>query len=93
MTKYSGSNYCDSYWWSSLLYVQNYVNPGKLCFGHSWYLMVDMQLYFISPLILYPLWKFGRRAIVFIVLLIVGSMGYVLAIYLVNDFRIAAIRQ
>lgn len=26
----SWTNFCDSYWWSSLLYVQNYVNPTSI---------------------------------------------------------------
>lgn len=93
MIKYSATNYCESYWWTSLLYIQNYVNPGKLCYGHSWYLMVDMQLYFLSPIILYPLWRYGKRFIVFIVLMAAGSMIYVFAVFMVYEFRIATIRQ
>ena len=29
--------------------------------GHSWYLAIDMQLYILSPLIIWPLWKYGPR--------------------------------
>ena len=28
-----------------------------MCMGHLWYLAVDMQLFWLSPLILYPLFK------------------------------------
>ncbi|KAJ8911825.1 hypothetical protein NQ315_012555, partial [Exocentrus adspersus] len=52
---------CERYWWTSLLYLQNYVNETYvLCIGHTWYLSVDMQLFFISPLILIPLWKYSK---------------------------------
>lgn len=80
---------CDKYWWSALLYVQNYVNPNRICLGHSWYLSVDMQLYLVSPLIVYSLWRWGRRALIVIAGLILASMGCVLGSFLVNDFWLA----
>ncbi|CAH1104299.1 unnamed protein product [Psylliodes chrysocephalus] len=46
---------CKVYWWSALLYIQNIFNVDRMCVGHSWYLNVDMQLYFFSPLILWLL--------------------------------------
>ncbi|XP_026315718.1 uncharacterized protein LOC113227060 [Hyposmocoma kahamanoa] len=42
---------CRINWWSSLLFVQNYILP--TCLPHSWYLAIDMQLYILSPLILF----------------------------------------
>ncbi|CAK1540700.1 unnamed protein product [Leptosia nina] len=52
---------CRNWWWSTLLYVQNYVNPNDICIQHSWYLAIDMQLHIISPLIL--VWVFsGKRS-------------------------------
>lgn len=41
-------DYCRRYWWTSLLYVANYVNPDTPCMGQAWYLMVDMQVRFYS---------------------------------------------
>ncbi|RZC34464.1 nose resistant to fluoxetine protein 6-like, partial [Asbolus verrucosus] len=49
---------CKYYWWSTLLHVQSYVNPGFLCILQTWYLTCDMVFYYFSPLILYPLWKY-----------------------------------
>ncbi|XP_018568699.1 O-acyltransferase like protein [Anoplophora glabripennis] len=51
---------CQRYWWTALLYVQNYVNDGIYCLDHTWYLSIDMQLYILSPLILLPLWKYPK---------------------------------
>ncbi|KAG5866663.1 hypothetical protein JTB14_004654 [Gonioctena quinquepunctata] len=56
-------NNCKDYWWSTLLFVQNYVNVDKMCVGQSWYLNVDMQLYLFSPLILFLLQKYTKTAI------------------------------
>uniref|UniRef100_A0A8D8A1J5 Nose resistant to fluoxetine protein 6 n=1 Tax=Culex pipiens TaxID=7175 RepID=A0A8D8A1J5_CULPI len=78
---------CEQYWWSALLYVQNYVNPNQLCIGHSWYLSVDMQLFLLSPLIIYPLWRWGPRVLIAVAVLILASMGCLLSVFLVNDLR------
>lgn len=44
------------------LYIQNILNPGETCLGHTWYLSVDMQLFIISPLILIPMVKYRKYA-------------------------------
>ncbi|KAJ3619361.1 hypothetical protein MTP99_005049 [Tenebrio molitor] len=66
---------CANYWWSALLYVQNYVNVNDMCIRESWYLNVDFQLYLISPVLLYPLWKYPRVCLSFLVLCILGFVG------------------
>jgi peptidoglycan/LPS O-acetylase OafA/YrhL len=71
----SNSRNCEEYWWAALLHVQNYVNPSRLCFHHSWYLSVDMQLFWAPPLIIYPAYKLGRKFIWTIPLMIVLTMG------------------
>ncbi|XP_068082674.1 nose resistant to fluoxetine protein 6 [Anabrus simplex] len=60
---------CDNYWWTNLLYVQNYVNPMELCISQGWYLAVDMQLYWLSPLLLVPLWKWPKVGLAMVGLL------------------------
>lgn len=87
-----GIDMCKNNWWSTLLFVGNLATPGKLCFGHSWYLMVDMQLYFSSPLILYPLWRFQKHFSIMIpVIFLIASISviYVFVIFLVKDLRIS----
>lgn len=87
-------NQCEEYWWSTLLYVANYVNPGQLCFGHSWYLIVDMQLYVLSPLILYPLWRFKSHlkfTVPLIFLIASVSVIYMYLIFYLNEFRVSSL--
>ncbi|XP_058811134.1 nose resistant to fluoxetine protein 6-like [Topomyia yanbarensis] len=79
---------CSQYWWSALLHIQNYVNPRNMCLGWTWYLSVDMQLYIISPALIYPLWRYGKRVLIGIGLLALLSMGCVFTTFLVNDLRI-----
>ncbi|XP_035785910.1 nose resistant to fluoxetine protein 6-like [Anopheles albimanus] len=80
---------CRDYWWSTLLYVQNYVNPGELCLGHSWYLSVDMQLYLIAPFLVYPLWRWGRRVLLPLAALLLTSMVTVFVLFIVYDLRLS----
>ncbi|XP_070500112.1 O-acyltransferase like protein-like [Chironomus tepperi] len=84
-------NFCQEYWWTTLLYIGNHVNPGQLCFGHSWYLQVDMQLYFLSPIILYPLWRFRKYLKVMVPLILLVASSSVIYMYLIfywNGFRV-----
>ena len=52
---------CEKNWWTNLLYIQNFVRPEEMCLGVTWYLAVDMQYFWISPLLLYPMHKFKFR--------------------------------
>eukprot|EP00746_Dinoflagellata_sp_MGD_P082541 gnl/MRDRNA2_/MRDRNA2_32777_c0_seq1.p1 gnl/MRDRNA2_/MRDRNA2_32777_c0~~gnl/MRDRNA2_/MRDRNA2_32777_c0_seq1.p1 ORF type:complete len:520 (+),score=50.62 gnl/MRDRNA2_/MRDRNA2_32777_c0_seq1:137-1561(+) len=44
---------CATDWWANALFIQNfypqYPNNINRCFGHCWYLAVDMQLYLLTP--------------------------------------------
>ena len=31
------------------------------CMAHCWYLAVDMQLYLLSPILVWPVWKYGQK--------------------------------
>ncbi|XP_021696760.1 O-acyltransferase like protein [Aedes aegypti] len=77
---------CTDNWWSALLFVQNYVHPDRMCLPHTWYLSVDMQLYLISPLFIYLLWKFGKRSLFGPLLVALLSMACVFTTFMVNDF-------
>ncbi|XP_046748057.1 nose resistant to fluoxetine protein 6-like [Diprion similis] len=60
--------YCQANWWTNLLYVNNMVNIETMCMTQSWYLAVDMQLLWFSPIFLYPMLKFSRATIFWIIL-------------------------
>ncbi|CAH1370736.1 unnamed protein product, partial [Tenebrio molitor] len=70
---------CQHFWWSTLLHIQNYINPSFLCIPQTWYLTCEMLYYFCSPLVLYPLWRwpvYGSVNLVFLYLLSVGINFY-----------------
>ena len=49
------------------------------CIPQTWYLAVDMQLYILSPIIIYPLWKFpkiGLALATIVYLALTSVIGY-----------------
>ncbi|XP_012287276.1 O-acyltransferase like protein [Orussus abietinus] len=77
---------CRDNWWANLLYVNNYVNVDSICLSQSWYLAVDMQLLWISPVFLWPMLERGRRAL-FYSILGAGIFASALAPFLVTYFH------
>ncbi|CAG7827395.1 unnamed protein product, partial [Allacma fusca] len=49
---------CRKYWWRNLLYFNNLVTNPESCYSESWYLANDMQFFVLSPVLIYPLWRF-----------------------------------
>ena len=78
--------WCQNNWWINSLYLHNFINRENMCLSHSWYSAVDMQLYFISPLILIPLFWFPFWGILLIVLLLTGSMIITATLTIVNHY-------
>ncbi|XP_029710860.1 nose resistant to fluoxetine protein 6 [Aedes albopictus] len=52
---------CRESWWRNALYINNYLGTDSICMFQSWYLAADSQLFVLAPLLLYPLWRYGRR--------------------------------
>ncbi|XP_046660242.1 nose resistant to fluoxetine protein 6-like [Homalodisca vitripennis] len=48
---------CRHNWWATLLYVNNYYDPYRMCVSQSWFVSSDFQLYLFSPILLIPLHK------------------------------------
>ncbi|KAH8267080.1 hypothetical protein KR018_002139 [Drosophila ironensis] len=84
---------CEDTWWATLLYVQNYAFPYSICISQSWYLAVDTQLYFLSPLFLIPLWKWGKKALIPIVIFLILCLGCTFATFMYNDFTLFRVQD
>lgn len=78
---------CERYWWSTLLYIQNYANPKQMCLGHSWYLSVDMQLFWIAPLVVYSIYRFKSKIIPVWILFVVGYVVYSVTLYSQKNYK------
>jgi len=77
-------------WWSQLLYINNYVskveigwNSAHSGMAETWYLACDMQMFWLSPLFIYPLWKWKKAGLVWVVtclstLLVASTIPFIL---------------
>ncbi|XP_073995610.1 nose resistant to fluoxetine protein 6-like isoform X2 [Rhodnius prolixus] len=66
---------CKVGWWQNIIYLNNYLDPENYCLMQSWYLAADMQMFWLSPLLLYPLWKWPQFGYVEVVILAAGSVA------------------
>ncbi|CAB3370987.1 Hypothetical predicted protein [Cloeon dipterum] len=46
---------CETYWWAAITYVNNYVGGLEQCVEQTWYTSLDMQMAWLSPLLLLPM--------------------------------------
>ncbi|KAL7286334.1 hypothetical protein TKK_0019292 [Trichogramma kaykai] len=81
-------SHCREKWWAIVFYVQNFVDPNNFCLLHLWSNCVDMQLFWISPLILYPLYKMPKLGLLIIAALFSISTGLVAAVIGLNNYSI-----
>ncbi|XP_013136928.1 PREDICTED: nose resistant to fluoxetine protein 6-like [Papilio polytes] len=42
---------CRQYWWTHMLYIQNYMSTDNTCLLETWYLAADMQLFCVGLLV------------------------------------------
>ncbi|XP_065155200.1 nose resistant to fluoxetine protein 6-like [Atheta coriaria] len=85
---------CEKYWWSLLLYIQNYTNTLDMCLPQSWYLSVDTQLFLLSPLVLFPIKRWPRQTLAAVAVAAVASIltGFALAwVHKLNDNLLLAV--
>ncbi|XP_028392820.1 nose resistant to fluoxetine protein 6-like [Dendronephthya gigantea] len=58
---------CDEYWWTNLLYINNFypTNPATdSCLSWLWYLAVDMQFFILTPIIIYIFYRYEYRGVI-----------------------------
>ncbi|XP_072167771.1 nose resistant to fluoxetine protein 6-like [Diadema setosum] len=86
----SGRDLCRRYWWTDILYINNFFPPtmSAECVNWTWYLACDMQFYYLSPLLLIPLYRFPKIGLGAIVATCIASFITTAVIVWKNDFRI-----
>uniref|UniRef100_A0A1I7UTZ5 NRF domain-containing protein n=1 Tax=Caenorhabditis tropicalis TaxID=1561998 RepID=A0A1I7UTZ5_9PELO len=76
---------CSEYWWRNLLYINNLGSDVNQCYGITWYLGVDTQLYIIAPVFLVALYFSFAAGTALLMAATVGSVITVYILYSVND--------
>lgn len=76
----------------NFIYKLCFFNELKLqCLQPSWYLSADFQLVLVSPLIMYPLYKWGWKVLSLLIAYMLGTEIYVFVIARQNDFKVRTI--
>ncbi|EFP12826.1 hypothetical protein CRE_05049 [Caenorhabditis remanei] len=70
---------CAQYWWQNMLYINNLYPNANQCYGITWYLGVDTQLYLAAPIFLIGLYFSFAVGTALLVAAIVGS---IIAVYI-----------
>nr|CAD7604423.1 unnamed protein product [Timema genevievae] len=68
------NNYLHSDKQVHLLFINNYLHSDKQCLEQCWYLAVDTQLFLLSPLLLYPMWKWSSKY-VYVIIATLTTLG------------------
>ncbi|XP_071489887.1 nose resistant to fluoxetine protein 6-like [Diadema antillarum] len=81
---------CRRYWWTDILYINNFfpTNVWDQCIGWAWYLACDMQFYYLSPLLLIPLYRFPKIGLGAVTATCIASFITTAVIVWENDFQI-----
>lgn len=64
---------CKKNWWPNLFFIQNYWGVENICLTNTHYVAVDTQLFAISPLITWLIWKWPKRGSLFVGFLVLFS--------------------
>ncbi|GAB1602612.1 hypothetical protein Ahia01_000540800 [Argonauta hians] len=81
-------NFCEDSWFYNLFYISNFQSKqSEMCMPWLWYLANDMQFYWISPLILIPLfrWPKAGHVIIGVLLLVTFTCSGVIGTQLKDD--------
>ncbi|KAK9498833.1 hypothetical protein O3M35_003389 [Rhynocoris fuscipes] len=81
------SDRCKTEWWQNIIYLNNYLNPSNYCMMQTWYLAADMQMFWLSPLVIYPLWRWPIFGYVEIAILIAASVASPLLVSLLEVIK------
>ncbi|XP_055616435.1 nose resistant to fluoxetine protein 6-like [Toxorhynchites rutilus septentrionalis] len=76
---------CHQWWWTNVLFLNNYIQTDQPCLLHSWYLAADMQLYIFALCTLMMMWRWPfLKKYIFGVAIGWGVVITPLIIYLTN---------
>ncbi|XP_071955721.1 nose resistant to fluoxetine protein 6-like [Antedon mediterranea] len=91
----SQATYCQKYWWTNLLYINN-LYPSSIaeeCLGWGWYLANDMQFYIISPFVIYLLYHYFFVGVALWSALLIACFGSLIGMSIKYDVTTSAFAQ
>ncbi|KAF6203729.1 hypothetical protein GE061_002063 [Apolygus lucorum] len=72
---------CKKYWWRNMMFIHNYFGFQNMCLTHTHHVGIDTQLFMVSPIFIYLLYKWPREGMM--TLFTVGTLSTILRYYTV----------
>ncbi|CAG9800765.1 unnamed protein product [Chironomus riparius] len=81
------SKECREYWWTTLLLIQNYYHPAttEMCLPQCWFLSANFQFFLLTPLVIYPIWKWKQSVFLIIPVLLGLAQAFILLFAIENE--------
>ncbi|KAJ4446695.1 hypothetical protein ANN_13392, partial [Periplaneta americana] len=80
---------CQNNMWKNFLYIHNYFGVEDMCLTHTHQLAMDMQLFVVSPVFIYLLWRSRRLGM--IVIAAAAAASTLLRYYVIYSKRLTVI--
>ncbi|XP_057365447.1 nose resistant to fluoxetine protein 6-like [Daphnia carinata] len=79
---------CRVSWWRQFLYINNLfpTDMNVQCMGETWYIAVDMQLFIIAPLLIYPLWRWKNTGLILLAIVTLATLAANFAVFAIYSF-------
>ncbi|CAB3260129.1 unnamed protein product, partial [Arctia plantaginis] len=81
------SEACRQKFWTHVFYVNNLIDPENVCLIQTWFLAVDMQLYFVAAVLTLCLASLRRRALPILAALVVASSALNGVLAYINNWQ------
>ncbi|XP_073993865.1 nose resistant to fluoxetine protein 6-like isoform X2 [Rhodnius prolixus] len=65
---------CQNYWWTNVLFINNYYHPNKSCLIPSWYMACDLQFYAICSILGYVMYRSKKTGLLLLIVLTIVSI-------------------
>ncbi|XP_060519002.1 O-acyltransferase like protein-like [Cylas formicarius] len=81
------SDICKRHWWRNLLFIHNYFGFEDMCLTHTHHLGIDTQLFAVSPIFIYCLWRWPKNGS--LMLILVATLSTLARFYITYTKRLA----
>ncbi|XP_053696128.1 O-acyltransferase like protein-like [Sabethes cyaneus] len=60
---------CKEFWWRNMLFIHNYFGFKNMCLTHTHHIGIDTELFFVSPLFIWLIWKWPKKGAAALIIL------------------------
>ncbi|XP_050429658.1 nose resistant to fluoxetine protein 6-like [Adelges cooleyi] len=77
---------CQNYWWTNLVFINNYIDVKNQCLIISWYVSCDFQFFVVGVIVILIYMKRPKLGVVLLTVLLILSLFVPFYMTIVNEF-------